>query len=77
MVVALAMVVIGVIMVVGSLGEALAPASPDVPRTVQIIGGLVDVSASVLLTLLAVWDVARRLRHAEAQPAAVSGDART
>jgi hypothetical protein len=62
-------VVLGLIMIVGSLGEALAATTPDVPRAVQIGGGLIDVTASALLFLLAIWDVSRRLRHPATQEA--------
>ncbi len=62
-------VVLGGIMVIGSLGEALAAATPDVPRAVQIVGGLINVTASVLVFLLAAWDVPHRLRRPETNEA--------
>lgn len=72
LVAAILMVVVGAVMVVGSLGEALAGTTPDVPQGVQIIGGVVDVSCSIGLTLVAVWDVSRRIRQSDAQPAGQS-----
>ncbi len=69
---ALLMIAVGGVMVVGSLGEALAASTSDVPRVVQIGGGIVDVTASVMLVLLAIWDTSRRLRQSAVQPASQS-----
>jgi hypothetical protein len=53
--VATALVVpLAVVMAVGSAGEALAPATPDVPRSVQLVGGGLDALLSVVLLVLAV-----------------------
>lgn len=45
---------LAVLMAVGSAGEALAPATPDVPRSVQLVGGGLDALLSVALLVLAV-----------------------
>ena len=44
---------LAVLMAVGSAGEALAPATPDVPRSVQLIGGGLDSLLSVALLVQA------------------------
>ncbi len=59
---AVLMIPIGALLVMGSVGEFLAAASPDVPRAVQLGIGPLDVALSALLLVLAVWDVTRRLR---------------
>jgi hypothetical protein len=44
---------VAAVLTVGALGEALAPASPDVPRAAQLAGGVVGVALSLLLLVLA------------------------
>ena len=53
--------VIALVMTVGAAGELIAPASPDVPRAVQLIGGAVNAAlAAALLATTVGWLVARR-----------------
>jgi hypothetical protein len=59
------------VLTVGALGEALAPAGPDVPRAAQLTGGVVGVALSLLLLVLAgaALGEAWRRRGAERSPA--------
>jgi hypothetical protein len=50
---------VAVLMAAGSLGEALAAATPDVPRPVQYLSGAFGVLAALLLFILgaaALWE---------------------
>jgi hypothetical protein len=49
---AILLVPVAALMTVGAAGEALAAATPDVPRVVQIVGGAADtiLSAAMLIT---------------------------
>lgn len=44
---------VAAVLTVGALGEALAPATPDVPRAAQLAGGAVGAVLSLALLLLA------------------------
>jgi hypothetical protein len=53
-----ALVVLCMIVVVGSLGEALSPKSPDVPHALQLAGGVLGAAvfaALLALSALALW----------------------
>jgi cytochrome bd-type quinol oxidase subunit 2 len=52
--------VLSVSMVVGSLGEALAKATPDVPRPVQVFSGAFGCAAAIVLAALAVASIRER-----------------
>ncbi len=55
----LVLLVLAVLMAVGSLGEALAAVTPDVPRAVQYLSGAFGVLAALLLFVLgagALWE---------------------
>jgi hypothetical protein len=51
---------LSVLMVAGSLGEGLAKATPDVPRTVQIFSGAFGCAAALVLAPLAVASIRER-----------------
>lgn len=56
---------LAVLMAVGSMGEALAATTPDVPRPVQYLSGAFGVLASLLLFVLgaaALWERGRPAR---------------
>lgn len=58
------------LLTMGSIGEAVAPATSDVPRAVQLVGGVVDVLVSLALLLLTVVSLVQARRAgAQAQPA--------
>ena len=57
-------------MVIGAGGETLAPATPDVPRVVQLVGSGVNTLISAALLVGAVLAlIASRRDLREAQPA--------
>lgn len=58
---AIVIIPVGVLMVIGSVGEALASATPDVPRTVQVALSTVDAVLSASLVVLAVAVVVARI----------------
>lgn len=60
-----AMIAACAVMAVGSLGEVLAPTSPDVPRAVQLAGGVLGVVVFVALAAVALKALAER--HATAE----------
>jgi len=60
-----ALLALAVMMALGSLGEALAAATPDVPRLVQYLSGAFGVVAALLLFVLgaaALWERRRPAR---------------
>ena len=57
---AILLAVLALVMIVGAMGELTAPASPDVPRAVQLAGGVNAVLAVALLVTTVRWLVARR-----------------
>ena len=65
---AILLVPVAALMTVGAAGEALAAATPDVPRVVQIVGGAVDtiLSAAMLITavIALIGVVQARREHA-------------
>ncbi|HWU57267.1 MAG TPA: hypothetical protein VN045_01010 [Microbacteriaceae bacterium] len=53
--------VLALVMIVGAAGELLAPASADVPRAVQLIGGALNAALAIGLFVVTLrWLVARR-----------------
>lgn len=70
------LVPVAAVMTVGVLGELLAAPTPDVPRAVQLLGGVVDGVCCLTLLVLAVTSLARARRAPAAeQPAAGGADA--
>lgn len=65
--------VLSVLMVVGSLGEALSAATPDVPRAVQVFSGVFGCTAALVLATLAIASVRER-RAANSRPQRPAGD---
>ena len=61
---------LAILMIVGSGGEGLAPATTQVPRGVQWLDGVYGVAAGVLLLLLAIASLRERRIHSlrESQP---------
>jgi hypothetical protein len=55
-----ALVPILLTMVVGSIGEAASPRSPDVPHPVQLWGGLIGAAAYLGLLVAVIWALHRR-----------------
>ncbi len=51
------MALVAVVMLVGALGEALAPATPDVPKAVLLTSGAIGVAmaAATLVAAAAAW----------------------
>jgi len=62
---------LAVLTFVGSLGEALAPSTPDVPRAVLITSGVVGGLLSALLLLSGVAALSDRRRRARRRPSRV------
>lgn len=61
---------LAVILTVGVLGELFAPATPDVPRAAQLVGGVVDLACCLALLVLAVTALVQSRRsRALAEPA--------
>lgn len=61
---------LALVMVIGASGETLAPATPDVPRGVQLVGSGVNTLLSVALLVGAVLALIASRRHLqETQPA--------
>jgi hypothetical protein len=58
---------LSVLMIAGSLGEALAKATPDVPSAVQAISGTIGTAAGLVLGTLAAASIRER-RAARRQP---------
>jgi hypothetical protein len=61
----LALVLLGALMIVGSVGEAVAPRTPDVPHEVQLFSGAWGATAGLVLASLAITSMSER--HARAQ----------
>jgi uncharacterized membrane protein YgaE (UPF0421/DUF939 family) len=61
---------LAVLTLIGSLGEAFAPATPDVPRTVLVTSGVVGGILSVALLLSGIAELRDRVR-ARQQPSRV------
>jgi hypothetical protein len=57
------LLVLAMLMVVGSLGEALAAATPDVPRSVQYGSGAFGVLAALVLFVLGAMALRERRRR--------------
>lgn len=55
-----ALVLLGALMLVGSLGEGVAPRTPDVPHAVQRLSGAWGTAAGLLLTSLAITSLLER-----------------
>jgi hypothetical protein len=53
---------LAVLTLIGSLGEAFAPATPDVPRTVLVTSGVVGGILSVALLLSGIAELRDRVR---------------
>jgi len=64
---------LSVLMVAGSAGEALAKATPDVPRAVQIFSGVFGCAAALVLAPLAVVSIRER-RAGRRRPGLPAGD---
>lgn len=60
-----AMIALSLAMAVGSLGEALAPSSADVPRAVQLIGGVLGAILFAALAFIASRALSERRRMAQ------------
>ena len=71
---AILLVPVAALMTVGAAGEALAAATPDVPRVVQIVGGAVDTILSAAMLITAVIAGGRRPGAPRAQLACHAGD---
>lgn len=54
--------IVALLMFIGSLGEVLAPDTPDVPRWVLVASGVVNAGLSLTLLLFALTDLRDRLR---------------
>ncbi len=65
---------VAVAMLAGSLGEALAPGTSDVPKAVLVASGVIGtvLSAAVLLLVAAVWREARAGRASRAVAASAA-----
>lgn len=61
-----AMIPICLAMAIGSLGESIAPASPDVPRAIQLSGGAVGAIVFASLAVVALKALAERRALAKA-----------
>ncbi len=68
---AILLVPVAALMTVGAAGEALAAATPDVPRVVQIVGGAVDtiLSAAMLITAVIALVGVVQARREHSSPA--------
>jgi hypothetical protein len=64
---------LAVLMAAGSLGEAFARATPDVPRAVQVCSGAFGCTAALVLATLAVASLRER-RAARRQPDVPAAD---
>jgi len=58
------LVLLGVLLVVGALGEALAARSPDVPAAAQLASGVLGSVTGVILATVAGMSLATRRRYA-------------
>jgi hypothetical protein len=59
------LVLLSVLMIVGSLGEATAPPTPDVPRAVQLFSGASGTAFGVLIAGLAIGALFERRTGSE------------
>ena len=59
---AVAFCVVAVLIVIGGLGEAFAPSTPDVPRAVLITSGAVSAALGLTMLLLAAAELRDRVR---------------
>lgn len=60
------MIPICIAIAIGSLGESLAPASPDIPRAIQLAGGVLGAFIFGALTAVALKALAERRAVAQA-----------
>ena len=61
---------LAVVTFIGSMGEAFAPATPDVPRAVLVVSGILGIILCPLLLLTAIMELVDRAR-ARRQPTRV------
>ena len=62
---------LAVVTFVGSMGEAFAPSTPDVPRAVLVASGILGIILCPLLLLTAIMELVDRAR-ARRHPSRVS-----